>query len=292
MHIAMLNSITPALSLILAQTGVAPAPTSLNILDYIQRGGFLSYILVLLSFVAVAMIIWNFIELRLIRLAPPLVMDQIARLLANRQVAATIELCRRPENSSFIAHVMANGLERTQKSPFGMLEVRAKLEEAASRELEVLDRPTNVIGMLAAVGPMLGLLGTVIGLIGAFGVLSGLEGAARSNELSRFMSIALVCTAEGLILAIPCTFLYAVFKRRTTRLVGLVGQEAEALVAALQIPATAGAAAHAPRHAAPISPVAAAPGGVFPAGASVGGAPGVGSVRPLPAAAAGVSRVQ
>ncbi len=215
--------------------GAAPAKKSMSILDYINSGGALSYVLVLLSVLAVGMIIWNLIELRLTRLAPPELMEQLRKLLAARQVEAAIDLCKRREYDSFLARVMANGLSRTLKSPFGFLEVRAKLEEAAAREVEVLDRPTNVIGMLAAVGPMLGLLGTVIGLIGAFGVLSGLEGAARSNELSRFMSYALVCTAEGLVLAIPCTFLYAIFRRRTTRLVAMIGAEAETLVAGLQV---------------------------------------------------------
>lgn len=231
------QTVTTHLMTLAQDAAPAAGPTSITILDYIHKGGLLSYVLVLLSFVAVAMIIWNMIELRMERLAPPAVMDQLGKLLAARQVDAAIEFCSRSENNCFIARVVGNGLSRALKSPFGMMEVRTKLEEAAARELELLDRPTNAIGMLAAVGPMLGLLGTVIGLILAFGVLSGLEGAARSNELSRYMSIALVCTAEGLILAIPCTFLYAMFKRRTTRLVGLVGQEAESLVAALQSPA-------------------------------------------------------
>ncbi|MBL0869019.1 MAG: MotA/TolQ/ExbB proton channel family protein [Phycisphaerales bacterium] len=257
----------------------APAKKSMSILDYIASGGALSYVLVLLSVLAVAMIIWNLIELRPTRLAPPELMEQLKKLLAARQVEAAIEICKRRENDSFIARVMSNGLSRTLKSPFGFLEVRAKLEEAAAREVEVLDRPTNVIGMLAAVGPMLGLLGTVIGLIGAFGVLSGLEGAARSNELSRFMSYALVCTAEGLVLAIPCTFLYAIFRRRTTRLVAIIGAEAESLVAGLQVagaPAIAskpaGAAAMTPAMPGAVAPAAAAarPVGVVPTPTAVG----------------------
>ncbi len=223
--------------LMAAQDGAAKSfVESTSLLGYVHKGGLISYVLVLLSFVAVAMVVWNLIELRRERLMPRAVVEGLAKYLNARQIEGAIEYARRPENASFIARVMAAGLTRAQKSPFGMLEIRTKLEEAASRELEVLDRPTNVIGMLAAVGPMLGLLGTVIGLIGAFGALSGMEGAARSSELSKFMSIALVCTAEGLLLAIPCTFLYAMFRRHTTRVIGLVGEEAETLVAPLQAP--------------------------------------------------------
>lgn len=259
MHTTMIPEMLNALAAtVLAQDGtkVPAVIESPSLFGFMLKGGAVSYLLILLSILAVAMVIWNLIELRLSRLAPSHVMDGLGRLLAARNVDGAVQFCQQRENDSFISRVMATGLTRAAKSPFGMLEVRTKLEDAASRELEVLDRPTNIIGMLAAVGPMLGLLGTVIGLIGAFQALSGLEGAAKSNELSKFMSYALVATAEGLVLAIPCTFLYAIFKRRTTRLVGIVGQDAETLVAALQAPAPA-----AGPKAVPAAPVARAAAG-------------------------------
>jgi biopolymer transport protein ExbB len=110
-----------------------------------------------------------------------------------------------------------------------MLELKPAIEEAGSRELDRLEKPNHGLAILAAVGPMLGLLGTVIGMIGAFAEIGSASGIAKNEELARYMSLALVCTAEGLIVAIPCTFAYALFKRRTDRLVAEVGDVAERL---------------------------------------------------------------
>ena len=86
---------------------------------------------------------------------------------------------------------------------------------------------------IAAVGPMLGLLGTVFGMIGAFQTIGTLEGAARSNKLAEFMSLALINTAEGLMVAIPCTVAFAVFRRRIDRLgadAGVIAEELAGLI--------------------------------------------------------------
>ena len=91
--------------------------------------------------------------------------------------------------------------------------------------------------IIAAIGPMLGLLGTTIGMIGAFATIGQLEGAARSNELSNFMSLALVTTAEGLLVAIPCTVLYTILRRRVEKLAIDVGDIVESLASLLSAPA-------------------------------------------------------
>jgi biopolymer transport protein ExbB len=88
-----------------------------------------------------------------------------------------------------------------------------------------LQRLNNGLGVLAAVGPMLGLLGTVIGMIGAFNAIGSLQGSARSTELARFMSLALVNTAQGLVVAVPCTVAFALFRQRIDRLAGDVAGE-------------------------------------------------------------------
>jgi biopolymer transport protein ExbB/TolQ len=72
---------------------------------------------------------------------------------------------------------------------------------------------------------MLGLLGTVIGMIGAFNAIGSLQGAARSTELARFMSLALVNTAQGLVVAVPCTVAFALFRQRIDRVASEIGDD-------------------------------------------------------------------
>ncbi|MFM9996382.1 MAG: MotA/TolQ/ExbB proton channel family protein [Phycisphaerales bacterium] len=200
----------------LAQTDPA-APTDAprqTMLTYIQSGGLISYILILLSFVGLGLMIRNVIVLRMSRLAPPEVVHRLDRLLRDNDTPGAAALCADPAHRGFITGVLGSALARCAKSPFGFLEFRSAIEESGQAEVDRLHRLTDGLGILAAVGPMLGLLGTVIGMIGAFDSIAQIEGAARSQALARFMAMALVNTAEGLVVAIPCTVAFALFRRR------------------------------------------------------------------------------
>ena len=206
---------------ILAQAeGAAPATESggTTLWTYIESGGLLSWVLIALSFVALALIIRNFMMLRMARLAPPPVLSGLDGLLRANDTDAALAFCNDPRNDSFITRVFGAALARCVKSPFGFLEFRSAMEESGQTEVDRLHRLTDGIGIIAAVGPMLGLLGTVIGMIGAFDSIGRLEGANRSQELARFMSMALVNTAEGLVVAIPCTVAFALFRRHIDKL--------------------------------------------------------------------------
>lgn len=207
---------------------------SLTLLDYIHQGGIISYVLVLISFVALGLIIRNILLLRRSRLAPDATVLRLTELLTENDVAGAMAFCAAPANAAFITRVFGTALTRCARSPFGLLELRSALEEAGTREADRLHRLNDPIGIIAAIGPMLGLLGTVIGMIGAFMTIGTLEGTARSAKLAEFMSLALVNTAEGLIVAIPCTIAFALFRRHVDSLMGDMGELIEDLATRVQ----------------------------------------------------------
>lgn len=207
-------------------------PTSL--LDYIKHGGMVGAVLIIMSIAAVALIIALAIEVRLTKMAPEQDVEALTRLLREGGVAGAIEYCRREENDSFLTRLFGLALTRCSRSQFGLLELRSALEEGGQRQVERLYRLCDWVALLAAVAPMLGLLGTVFGMIGAFGAIGNLEGAARSQGLADHMSLALVATAMGLGVAIPCTALFSVFRRRIDRLAEEVGDIAERIAQELQ----------------------------------------------------------
>ncbi len=269
----------------------SPAPQqAMSLLGYIKAGGFLSVILILLSILALGLMITNLITLRLAYLMPAGVLASIERLLRERNIDGLMQLGRDRSADSFITRVMVMGVSKASRSPFGLLEIKPALEEAAARELDKLDRPNHGLALLAAIGPMLGLLGTVFGMIGAFASIGTMEGAARSTALSNFMSLALVNTAEGLILAIPCTIAYSLFRRRTDRLMSAIADTAERLSAILQAAQGGAQAARpgamtGPAPARPAAPLPAVPLAPAPMPAPVA-AQQQASGSPLPAASA------
>jgi biopolymer transport protein ExbB len=73
--------------------------------------------------------------------------------------------------------------------------VSARIERELKRRLEA-------IGVLAVVAPLLGLLGTVLGMIETFQVISDF-GTGNARAMAGGISVALVTTQTGLLVAIP-----------------------------------------------------------------------------------------
>lgn len=76
------------------------------------------------------------------------------------------------------------------------------IDEAVLHEQPTLDRFGSAIFVIAAVAPLLGLLGTVTGMIATFDIITEF-GTGNPKLLSGGISIALVTTELGLIVAIP-----------------------------------------------------------------------------------------
>lgn len=74
-----------------------------------------------------------------------------------------------------------------------------------------------VIAVLAGVAPLLGLLGTVLGMIHTFEVIS-LFGTGNARAMAGGISMALVTTQAGLLVAIPGLFISGFLARRARRL--------------------------------------------------------------------------
>jgi biopolymer transport protein ExbB len=75
----------------------------------------------------------------------------------------------------------------------------------------------SLLGLTAAVAPLLGLLGTVTGMIKTFQIIS-LHGAGDARTLSGGISEALVTTEFGLVVAIPALLAHAWLNRRAKRI--------------------------------------------------------------------------
>ena len=91
------------------------------------------------------------------------------------------------------------------------------LRQIARAQRTQLATNLSVIGMLATVAPLLGLLGTVLGMIETFDVIS-LFGTGNAKAMAGGISVALVTTQAGLLVAIPGLFLSNALVRQARRL--------------------------------------------------------------------------
>ncbi len=97
--------------------------------------------------------------------------------------------------------------------------VREALEEAGLIEVPPLEDKLNLLATIAQIAPLMGLLGTVLGFIQIFTDLQNKATLANVQDLSGGIWQALICTAAGLAVAIPC---YAAYNYLVSRVNAIV----------------------------------------------------------------------
>lgn len=262
---------TTTTATLLASNMLAATGSSLpgkTLLEHIAAGGIIGHIIVLLSFVAVALAIAHLVQIRESRLAPIDTVERLDELLRTGNIRGAIQYCQASENACFLTRVMGAALTRCARSPFGFLELKSALEESGQLEVSRLYRATDGIGLIASVAPMLGLLGTVVGMVGAFDTISSAEGFARPEQLAGNISMALITTVEGLVVAIPATAAFTYFRNRVDAVSVQVAEIVEDLASHLEL--ASGASAAAPARPGPPAPAAMARPAAAP-GAAGGG---------------------
>lgn len=86
-------------------------------------------------------------------------------------------------------------------------------EENMYREQASLEKYISTLSTISTISPLLGLLGTVTGMIKSFGAF-GLQQTSQNNQLTGGIDEALITTALGLLVSIPCLIAYNYFVKR------------------------------------------------------------------------------
>ncbi len=94
---------------------------------------------------------------------------------------------------------------------------RSVLRECSMKLRPRINRYLPTIAVLGSIAPLLGLLGTVIGMIATFDVISTF-GTGNAKAMANGISIALVTTEAGLLVAIPGLLMSAALARRANKL--------------------------------------------------------------------------
>jgi biopolymer transport protein ExbB len=119
-----------------------------------------------------------------------------------------------------VARVAAAYLRHARSEPALREEV---VTREASQLLANLEKRLSWLALIAQVTPLLGLLGTVLGLMNAFQQIEIKGSQIQSADLAVGIWQKLICTATGMVIAIPCLVAYYWFEAR----VSAIGQQME-----------------------------------------------------------------
>jgi len=180
-----------------------------NIFEIISAGGFTIYVLIFCSVISIAVIIERVVYFnRRSRFSRDVILDQIRKEFSANHVLNAIGLCKNIDTP--VARVALAGL-----SLHGHDE--KLIANAMEREITVetikLERFIGVVGSIGGTAVYIGLLGTVIGIMRAFSDISK-AGSGGMDVVTIGIAEALVCTAAGLLVAIPAVLSYNWFSRK------------------------------------------------------------------------------
>jgi len=180
-----------------------------SIFEIIAAGGFTMYLLIFCSLISIAVIIERMVYYnRRSKLSRIAILDQIRKEFIGNHVLNAIGLCKNIDTP--VAKVALAGL-----SLHGHDE--KLITNAMEREITVetikLERFIGIVGSIGGTAVYIGLLGTVIGIMRAFCDISK-AGSGGMDVVTIGIAEALVCTAAGLLVAIPAVLSYNWFTRK------------------------------------------------------------------------------
>lgn len=144
----------------------------MRLYEYIQQGGAIMYILLLLNIVGMTIMLAKF-------------------FLFNKQ-KTTLDV---------VAADLANKIEGPTEGKDNSTKIEM-IKQELTLHMGKTEKGLNTIKIIASISPLLGLLGTVLGVLVAFQVMAE-KGQSDPSLFAGGISMALITTVGGLLVAIP-----------------------------------------------------------------------------------------
>ena len=171
---------------------------SVNIIEFIIKGGPVMLILLALSIISLTIIIIKIIQFIKSDLFKINKINPVYELISNKKITEAKNILSTVLHpASKIVLILLESEKLSEEDKENKISVEGEKE---LRNLDFLLKPLEVISNVA---PLLGLLGTVMGMINAFSKLEDAGSRVDPAILAGGIWEALLTTAFGLIVAIP-----------------------------------------------------------------------------------------
>ena len=173
-------------------------------------GGPVGFIIMTIGLLATALFVWRFRELWAMRSAV-------------QAQAASDTL----SDDNALGRILKIA-EEDKKADTDTLEL--KMAEQILKERPSIEGLNWVLKIVSVVAPLMGLFGTIIGMIETFTMIT-LFGTGDPKTMASGISVALVTTWLGLMVAIPTTFMYATVNNFAKGILGTIEESSTGMVA-------------------------------------------------------------
>lgn len=181
---------------------------------FLSHGGLMIWLIMAASAVAIVVFIERLLHYHRAQINAAEFLNGVRNVLKRDNIVEALSICEATPGP--VARLVRVAILNRERGRDG---VREALEEAGLIEVPRLEEKLNLLATIAQISPLMGLLGTVLGFIKVFMKLQQAGLYAHVVDLSAGIWQALICTAAGLAVAIPC---YAGYNYLVSRMNSIV----------------------------------------------------------------------
>ena len=201
----------------------APGKSPTLFEQFVTSGGWIVWFILLpMSFAMVYLAALYCLTIRAKHLAPAGIGEEIGQIATAVGLKGLNDALR--EKTDLVSIAIADAMKKGKDDWFRLREAFFEsMQEQAMR----LSRQVEWSNLLGNVSPMVGLFGTVVGMIELFSAIVTAGGQPQPIQLAHGISVALVTTFWGLLIAIPALSIYGIFRNRIEAIVNEAISEGE-----------------------------------------------------------------
>lgn len=196
-----------------------------SMLDQMKDAGFVEYLLLLVSIAGFALALQALVSIRAHLLRPPELATELQDLLREGNLEGAFDVAQ--GDSSMLGVIAAGTLANAQ---YGKEAMEGAMADVGEIESNKYMNKIGVLNMIAAIAPMLGLTGTTVGMIETFTVMSAGGAEITADKMAKGISIALICTFTGLMVAIPLLVVAFFLKIRLVSVISEINNDINEMV--------------------------------------------------------------
>lgn len=197
-------------------------------LELLQKGGPLMWLIVLCSVVALAIFLERLLYLHRASIAVGDLLRGLSNILRKGDYAEALQECATtPGPVARVAHAVVLRHDAPRS------DLKEIAEEAGQLEIPKLERNLPLLATIAYATPLLGLLGTLLGLLDAFQRIASQSGYATAADIADGVYQSLLTSASSLAVAIPAFVAYSYLSSRVNGLIHDIERAAIEIMAIL-----------------------------------------------------------
>jgi biopolymer transport protein ExbB len=197
-------------------------------LDLFVQGSPIVWVILASGIVAFLVFLERALHLHRARIKSDDFLKGIVNILKRNNIEEALTICE--ETPGPVAQIVKTAILHRADTKEG---VRSTVDDAGQAEISRMERRLVVIATVAQIAPLLGLLGTILGMVEALATMQQADPFIQTVDIMGGLMKALITTAAGLTVAIPCYVAFNLLVIKIDRIVLDMERVASEIVAFL-----------------------------------------------------------